>query len=143
MKKLVSVILMTFIYSQEIDSVSLTVQVNELRNSKGHIQFAIYNTDDSIPDMHYQQCFRKEIESIVDSSAIYTFENIPQGQYAVNILHDENRNGKIDKGFILPIEGFGYSNYTRLGFFNRPNFLKSSFELKTDTSITVTIIYLQ
>jgi uncharacterized protein (DUF2141 family) len=142
MKKLILASLMTFLYPQEIDSVSLTVHVEGLRNQKGHVQFAIYNKGGSIPDMHYQQCFRIEIAMIADNSSSYTFGNIPKGQYAVNILHDENKNGKIDKGFILPVEGFGYSNFSHLGFLNRPNFKKSSFELKTDTTITVDINYL-
>ena len=105
MKMLIIASLMTLLYPQEIDSVSLTVHVGDLRNQKGHVQFAIYNIGSSIPDMHYQECFKIEIAMIVDDSSSYTFENIPKGQYAVNILHDENKNGKIDKGFILPVEG--------------------------------------
>ena len=92
MKKLILASLMTFLYPQEIDSVSLTVHVEGLHNQKGHVQFAIYNKGGSIPDMHYQQCFRIEIAMIADNSSSYTFGNIPKGQYAVNILHDENKN---------------------------------------------------
>jgi uncharacterized protein (DUF2141 family) len=32
------------------------------------------------------------------------------------LLHDENKNGKIDKGFILPKEGIGFSNFQSIGF---------------------------
>jgi len=32
-------------------------------------------------------------------------------KYAINILHDEDNNGKIKKGFVLPKEGMGFSNY--------------------------------
>jgi uncharacterized protein (DUF2141 family) len=60
----------------------------------------------------------------------------------VNILHDENENGQIDKGFILPIEGVGFSNYQSIGFTNRPNFLNASFELRSNKTIGVKIIYL-
>lgn len=49
-------------------------------------------------------------------------------RYAVNILHDENANGKIDKGFILPKEGIGFSNYSSVGPMNRPNFSKALLE---------------
>ena len=30
------------------------------------------------------------------NSSTITFNNIPKGNYAVFILHDENKNGKID-----------------------------------------------
>ena len=60
----------------------------------------------------------------------------------MNILHDENKNGKIDKGFILPIEGIGFSNFQSIGLTNRPNFSKASFELKENKSISVKVIYM-
>ncbi len=60
----------------------------------------------------------------------------------MNILHDENNNGKIDKGLLLPKEGIGFSNYQSIGLKNRPNFSKASFELNTDKTISVRIIYM-
>ena len=64
------------------------------------------------------------------------------GKYAVNILHDENKNGKIDKGWVLPIEGIGFSNFKSIGFSNRPNFKKASFYVGSNTSKTIKIIYM-
>jgi uncharacterized protein (DUF2141 family) len=64
------------------------------------------------------------------------------GKYAVNILHDENENGEIDKGFILPIEGIGFSNFQSIGFSNRPSFSKASFDLNCDKKIAVKVIYM-
>jgi len=60
----------------------------------------------------------------------------------VNILHDENKNGKIDKKFILPKEGIGFSNYKSIGFTNKPNFSKASFELDSKTEINIKVIYM-
>jgi uncharacterized protein (DUF2141 family) len=79
---------------------------------------------------------------IINGSSTITFKNIPSGKYAVNILHDENKNGKIDKGFILPIEGIGFSNFTKIGLGNKPNFKKASFEVKENKTITVKVIYM-
>jgi uncharacterized protein (DUF2141 family) len=40
----------------------------------------------------------------------YTFRDIPQGDYAVFVFHDENNNGVLDTGlFHRPLEGRGYS----------------------------------
>ncbi|MGB5437669.1 MAG: DUF2141 domain-containing protein, partial [Maribacter sp.] len=65
----------------------------------------------------------------------------PKGRYAINVLHDENEDGKIDKGLILPTEGIGFSNYTNIGLSNRPNFSKASFELHSDSRVSVKMIY--
>jgi uncharacterized protein (DUF2141 family) len=124
------------------DTYSLTIEVKNLRNAKGVVQFALYNIDGSIPDEDYENYYKIVKGEIVNGSSTIIFENIPSGRYAVNILHDENKNGKIDKGFILPKEGIGFSNFQTVGLTNRPNFSKASFELKENKSISVKVIYL-
>ena len=121
---------------------SLTVKVDELRNSKGVVQFALYNKDGTIPDEKYKAYFRIGTSNIDNESATFTFSELPKGRYAINILHDENQNGKIDKGLVLPIEGIGFSNYESVGLTNRPKFSKASFELDHDSTKQVKIIYL-
>ncbi|XQP83973.1 MAG: DUF2141 domain-containing protein [Candidatus Pollutiaquabacter aromativorans] len=121
---------------------SLTIEVKNLRNAKGVVQFALYNKDGSIPDEDYENYYKIVKGEIVNGSSTITFKNIPSGKYAVNILHDENKNGKIDKGFILPIEGIGFSNFQSIGLTNRPNFSKASFELKENKTINVKVIYM-
>ena len=101
------------------ESSSLTVEVIDLRNSTGVVQFALYNKEGSIPDEDFKHYYKILKRSIVNGSSTVTFNNLPKGKYAINILHDENKNGKIDKGFILPKEGIGFSNYTSVGLTNR------------------------
>ena len=125
----------------ETGSYSLTVQVDKLRNSKGVVQFSLYNKDGTIPDKKYTQYFRQVTGKIRAGSSIVTFAKLPVGRYAVNILHDENQNKKIDKGFMLPIEGVGFTNFQSIGLTNRPNFSKASFELKADVTKVVKVIY--
>ena len=96
---------------QKQETFLLTVDVSELRNSKGTVQFTLYNREDAFPDDHYKKYFKKLTGMIVNGSSSVTFENLPEGRYAVNILHDENNDGKIKKGIILPKEGIGFSNY--------------------------------
>ncbi len=124
------------------DTYSLTIEVKNLRNAKGVVQFALYNKDGSTPDEDYENYYKILKGEIVNGSSTITFNNIPKGKYAVNILHDENKNGKIDKGFILPIEGIGFSNFQSIGLTNRPNFSKASFELKENKTINVKVIYM-
>lgn len=138
---LASISLLSF-KNQKGENFSLTVEVNGLQNSKGIVQFALYNKDGTIPDEDYKKCCKILKEKIQNGSSKVIFSNLPIGKYAVNILHDENENGEIDKGFILPIEGIGFSNYQSIGLTNRPNFSKASFELNSDKKIAVKVIYL-
>lgn len=120
---------------------SLTVNVTKLRNAKGRVQFSLYNKNGTIPDQHYNYFFRQLKGDIDNGRSTVTFSNLPGGRYAINILHDENNNGKVDKGFMLPKEGIGFSNYQSIGLGNRPNFNKASFDVKSNMLKTIKIIY--
>ncbi|MGE8214907.1 hypothetical protein D3C87_198420 [compost metagenome] len=39
------------------------------------------------------------------------FKNLPAGDYAVLVTHDENDNGTLDTNLVgIPVEGYGFSN---------------------------------
>lgn len=139
---IISLLTFSSFNNQKGEIFSLTVEVKDLQNSKGVVQFALYNKDGTIPDEDYKKCCKILKEKIQNGSSKVTFSNLPLGKYAVNILHDENENGEIDKGFILPIEGIGFSNFQTIGFSNRPNFSKASFELNNNKTINVKVIYM-
>ena len=123
------------------DGLTIEVSVDNLRDSKGVVQFALYNKEGTVPDEKYQKYYRKHVEKISDNSSKTTFTGLKKGRYAINVLHDENSNGKIDKGFILPIEGVGFSNYSSISITNKVNFKKASFELNLDRKKAIKIIY--
>ena len=137
--------LMLFSFANKTESIthhSLTVKVHGLRNAKGHVQFSLYNKDGSIPDEDYENYYQQKNGIIVNHSSTVTFHHLPVGNYAINILHDENKNGKIEKGWILPIEGIGFSNFNDIGFSNRPNFKKAKFPVNKHTVKTIKVIYM-
>jgi uncharacterized protein (DUF2141 family) len=79
---------------------------------------------------------------ITHGTTSVVFDNLPQGKYAVNVLHDENNDGRIKKGLMFPQEGIGFSNYQSMGLTNRPSFDKAAFELVKDLKVVIKIIYL-
>lgn len=131
-----------FAFVDNNNNFSLTIKVSEFRNETGKVQFALYNEDGTIPDKNYTKYYRMLKGAIIGNTSSVTFKDLPQGKYAVNILHDENENGKVDTGFVLPKEGIGFSNYKSIGITKRPNFSKASFLLKTDTTIVIKVIYM-
>lgn len=97
------------------DTIDLTVEVHHLRNNKGVVQFALYNKDDTIPDEDFEKYYKIGKATIKEKTAQFVFKNLPKGTYAVNILHDEDEDGEIDKGWVLPTEGIGFSNINKIG----------------------------
>ena len=137
-----TILMLASFSNQKQETCSLTVDVSGLRNSKGTVQFALYNREDAFPDEHYKKYFKKLTGKIVNGTSTITFKNLPEGKYAVNILHDENNDGRIKKGIILPKEGIGFSNYRSIGISNKPKFTKAAFELAGNENIIVNILYL-
>ena len=121
---------------------TLTVVATGLKNDKGEVQFSLYNKEGTIPDKTLSKYYKMKRVTITGTTAKAVFKDLPEGRYAVSVFHDENDNGKIDKGLIMPKEGVGLSNYKTINFFNLPNFKKASFLLKQDKEINVNIIYL-
>ncbi|MGE0090161.1 MAG: DUF2141 domain-containing protein [Bacteroidales bacterium] len=137
-----TIILLTSFINYNRDTCNLTVEVNKLRNSKGNVQFTLYNKDGSLPDEDYEKYYKILKGEIINNSSVVTFENLPAGIYAVNILHDENTNGKIDRPFLIPQEGIGFSNYESIGMANKPKFANASINLNDNLKIQVKIIYM-
>jgi uncharacterized protein (DUF2141 family) len=132
-------LLFNYPYNQQL--YSLTVKVTDLRNSRGAIQFMIYNKEGSLPDYNLKNYYKKETVTINENSASTIFYNLTKGNYAVVVLHDENNNSKIDKKFIFPTEGIGFSNFQTINLSNRPSFSKASLMIDKNSIKNIKIIY--
>ena len=116
--------------------------MNNLINDNGVVQFALYNRQVDFPDESFKKCYLIRKEAIHNRTSSVTFKGLTAGNYAVNVLHDENNDGKINKTLFLPNEGVGFSNYDKIRIGNKPNFKEASFLLKGDKNIIIKMIYL-
>lgn len=91
------------------DGVALTVEIPNLRGAKGEILAALFRSPEGFP-RQLNQSFQRIVGQINTTASAVTFESVPPGNYAIVIIHDENRNGKLDTNlFGLPKEGYGFS----------------------------------
>jgi uncharacterized protein (DUF2141 family) len=105
---------------------SLEVKISNIREIKGDILVAIFNNEDDFLEKAVQS---KSIKASAKQITI-KFENLPQGSYAVSIIHDENSNGELDKNVVgIPKEGFGFGN-NAMGTFGPPAFDKAKIQLR-------------
>lgn len=132
---------MTFDRARSNMNPSLTVNVEGLRNSRGVVRYALYDREGSLPDQKFKKYHQIRTSSISDGKSSATFSNLTPGTYAISVLHDEDKNGKIEMGLLLPKEGIGFSNFETIGLSNRLNFSKASFVLVKDSTIEVDMIY--
>ena len=115
----------------------IIVKVTDINSSKGKILLALYNNASSFPIK--SEAYKKGTVRIEHKSAVYTFNNIPEGNYSIAILHDENDNNKVDKNFWgIPKERYGFSGIVN-SIWSTPNFKETSFWVSKNTIKKVTV----
>lgn len=108
----------------------LKIEIIEIRNQKGKILVSLFDKAKGFPT-NFQLAFRNAELEIPESRKVYVeFDNLPYGDYAVSVLHDENDNKKMDYTLIgLPKEGYCFSNNYRPKIKN-PSFRQAGFFLE-------------
>lgn len=106
------------------------IQVSGIRNSTGNIRLAFYSNSKSFDDE--KPLFIRTVpkKDLVKNSLKVSYSDLKPGVYGIAILDDENANEKMDYGWVLPKEGFGFSDYYHTGM-TRPKFNQFDFELST------------
>ena len=117
---------------------SLTIVVVGLRSSDGLVRIAVSNSKENY-ETKGTESFRRTIVNIRKREAKAVFKDLPLGEYAVKLIHDENGNGKMDTNlFGIPKEDYAFSNNAR-GTFGPPDYEKARFDLTDDLEITIAV----
>jgi uncharacterized protein (DUF2141 family) len=121
---------------------TLTVTIQQFKNSNGQVSVALYNKEDAFPK-YPDRAVKVIYAPIQNNKAVIIFESLPPGEYAVSVFHDENKNGKMDTNFFgIPKEGVGASNDAK-GHFGPPHYKDAKFVFSgNNMSITINIVYL-
>ena len=119
----------------------VAVKVSGIRNNTGRVIIGIWNSKDGFPKDR-AKAFRQASVSILNEMAVATFSELPYGEYAVALFHDENNNGRMDTRFPgKPVEGIGSSNNPHPRF-SAPTFSECRFEVNsTEMTIEIKMLY--
>lgn len=112
----------------------LTVTVSDIRTAKGTLMVAVMNSDAAWNNQAKPVAGTKV--AAVEGKVTLHFKDLPSGEYAVQVMHDENDNGTLDANFLgIPTEGYGFSNNPNV--MRRAHFDESTFELADKATITI------
>lgn len=127
------------IVSAEAQISTLEISVKEIRNNKGRILYAIFDNE---TDYKKGKSFIRGGEIKTQKGKLSFFvDDLPDGVYAISILHDENANEKMDLNILgIPKEGFGYSNNPVIRF-GKPSYEDIKFPKKGKTKIEIKMKY--
>jgi uncharacterized protein (DUF2141 family) len=120
---------------------TVTVQVVGMHSSKGQVECFLYAGGDGFPGKPDKAAAKLTVP-IADQAATCAFPNVAPGDYAVELFHDENGNGKLDTGFMgIPSEGFGASNDAPEKF-GPPKYADAKFTVSGDQTLTIHMTYI-
>jgi len=112
----------------------LIVNVDNITQKKGVMMIALYN---SINDYQTNNvAFSGQKIAVIANTLTIKFGDMPSGEYAITLFHDENENGVLDKNLLgIPTEGYGFSNNRNT--MGQPDFAEAKFDVNDNTIITI------
>jgi uncharacterized protein (DUF2141 family) len=129
--------------AQESPSAKLTVRIFGAKNDGGQVAIAVFCSEAGFPGDKSKAV--RVLQTTIDPnsrSAQVTLTDLPHGDYAIAVFHDENKNGRLDKNmFGLPKEGYGFSNVLKKSM-GAPKFADAEFRVdRPEQNIDIKLLY--
>ncbi len=115
--------------AQPAGQATIILRVTGLRSEKGQVKIALFNS----PARWLEEPAYSATINVDGQEVVWKINDVPYGDYAVAVFHDENRNGKMDKNVLgIPMEPYGFSNNVKVTF-GPPKWEKAKFVVKSST----------
>ena len=109
----------------------LTIVVERLENDLGSVRIALSDSEENYYD--YANPTIGVSAPIQGRTALWQFAELPFGDYAIKVFHDEDADGDLDTNFLgIPVEDYGFSNNVS-GLFGPPGWEAARFRFRSDT----------
>lgn len=119
------------------DYPQLTINIQNIKSFKGEIIIGVFNTDkdflkDGVAIRNYTIAIDEATETIV-------VKDLPKGEYAVSLYHDENSDQECNRNFLgIPKEAYGFSNNIKPKF-SAPAYNDCKFSLEENKVLDVVL----
>ncbi len=116
---------------------TLTIKISNIENIQGSLKLGIFNSSDGF--LERDRAFKSASVKVNGSTQTVIFEDLPSGNYAVSMYHDENSDGECNRNFMgIPTEAYAFSNNFRPKF-SAPSFQDCVFKLDSNQTIEIAL----
>jgi len=124
------------------ESPQLQINLTGFRNADGQALVAVYRGGAGFPGTP-DRAWKAMVLPISGGRVQITLPDVPPGEYAVSVAHDENANNALDTNWIgIPREGVGTSNNAK-GRMGPPKYRDAKFEVGAAGAVqNIAIVYL-
>jgi uncharacterized protein (DUF2141 family) len=118
---------------------TLTIRIADVRDNKGDLIFGVFSSAPGFPS-EKSKSVNWQVKP-AGANVVFT-ASLPPGKYAASVLHDENRNGKMDRDALgVPLEGYGVTNNPKPAF-RAARFDEATFQLPpAGATLTISVQY--
>lgn len=102
----------TALLTKENDDCTLSIELTNVRSTKGQLFIFIYNYENQFPDNPFKY-YTIDKSEIKNNRIMVNIPQLNKGNYAISIIDDENKNDDLDRFLGIPTEGYGFSNNIR------------------------------
>jgi uncharacterized protein (DUF2141 family) len=113
---------------------TVVVKITGIKPEKGQVQIAVYDS----AERWLEEPVYSAILNVKGQEVEWRIDDIPYGNYAIAVFHDENTNGKADRNLLgIPTEAYGFSNNVKV-IFSPPKWDEVKFTI-TDSAKEIEI----
>ena len=109
----------------DINTGKLIIKVIGLESDEGEVRLALCNSRKEFEESG--EYYLKLKLNIVEGKSEHIIGELPFGEYAIKLYHDENSDGELNSNFLgFPTEDYAYSNNAS-GTFGPPDYADAKF----------------
>lgn len=87
----------------------LTIKISNIEKMQGEIKVGVFNTGTNF--LKQGAAIKNYSIKVDKNTALLTITDLPKGEYAITMYHDENSDNECNRNFIgIPKEPYGFSN---------------------------------
>jgi uncharacterized protein (DUF2141 family) len=121
----------------------LSLRMSGLKSAAGNIAVAVFAAPDGFPREETKAVRAVRLPIDASSRTAHTvIRNLPAGNYAVAVYHDDNESGRLETNFFgIPQKGYGFSKNARPRM-RAPTFDEARFSLpEQGAELDIAIVY--
>lgn len=127
-----------FGFNSAPEEYTLNLSIENIQEVKGNIEIGVYNTSDNF--LKEGKAIKTYSIAVTGNSVIQEIKDLPKGDYAISLYHDQNSDGKINRNFIgIPKEPYGFSNNFKPKF-SKPSFKDCKFSISANKNLKINLI---
>lgn len=116
----------------------LTIKISNIEKLKGEIKIGVFNTDTHF--LKEGAAIKNYSVKVDKNTAVLTITDLPKGEYAVTMYHDENSDDKMNTNLIgIPKEAYGFSNNIQPRM-SAPKYKDCKFSFSENTTLNIKLI---